>query len=369
MNQKVAIIHDHVMYFSGAERILFTLLKMYPRADIYTSLITRECRELLQQATCGKIVVSGYNAFPFAHRLNNWFKPWIIWYWEQLDLSVYDLVISVSHSFSSKSVITSPRTLHVAYVLTPPRYLYTEYNETQIINNRLIHWLLSPFLSWLRVNDFVGAQRPDLLIAISRTVQARIKKYYRRDSLVIYPPVTLLPPRLKNDRPKTYFVCISRLAKPKGIELAIRACNRLKTPLVVVGEGAQARYLKSIAGPTIAFRGHVSDEQIAEIYVGAKALIYPSIEEDFGLVPVEAMGHGVPVIGYNSGGTSETVENGKTGILFDEYSTPALIRAIQAFHKIHFAQDVCRQQAARFSKQAFITNMQQAVKTAANFSS
>lgn len=351
----IAIIHDVFIEFGGAERVLLALLDLYPTADVYIPLFRNDRRVEIHQHTKGKIITSYFNFIPFIHSASIVLKPLLYLYWETLDLKEYDLVISSSHSFSSKSVITGPNTLHVSYIHTPPRYLYAEYNETRILHHPMMQMLLSPLLSWLRVRDFIGAQRPDVLIANSKTVQARIKKYYRRDSTVIYPPVQI-PKKLRKRNPQ-YFLCVSRLAKQKGIDLAIFACNDLRERLVIIGEGGQEKYLRSIAGPTIEFWGRVPDEQMAPVWAGAKALIYPSIDEDFGIVPVEAMAHGVPVIGHNSGGTKETVVDGKTGVLFEKWTTVELIRTLKKCKNMNTPTKMIQNYAARFSSIIFNKNI------------
>lgn len=356
---KVAVVHDVFIESGGAERVLLALLDLYPKADVYIPLLREDRRRELRQHTKGKIVSSGLNSIPFIHSASLLLKPLLYLYWEQLDLSTYDLVISSSHSFSSKSVITGPNTLHISYIHTPPRYLYTEFNETQVLRRPWLRILFSPLLSWLRVRDYIGAQRPDVLIANSKTVQARIKKYYRRESVIIYPPVKIHK-RLPRKDPR-YFVCMSRLARQKGIDLAIRACNELNEQLVIVGEGSQEQYLRLIAGPTITFLGHVPDADMPKAWAGAKALIYPSIEEDFGMVPVEAVAHGVPVIGYKSGGTIETVIDGKTGILFSEFTTQSLINAMKRFSKTHFFVETMGKHASLFSEHRFYKKIAQLI--------
>jgi len=352
---KVAIIHDVFIEFGGAERVLLALLSLYPAADVYIPLLHKKWLEKLQQHTKGRIISSWLNHIPFVHSASILLKPPLYLYWEQLDLKEYDLVISSSHSFSSKSVLTSPHTLHVSYIHTPPRYLYTEYNETQILRRPLMRVLLSPLLSWLRVRDFIGAQKPDILIANSKHVQERIKKYYRRDSAVIYPPVEI-PKKLLRKNPK-YFVCVSRLVKQKGMDLAIKACNQLKTRLIVVGEGAQEKYLRSIAGPTIEFWGRVTDEKTGNVWAGAKALIYTSIDEDFGIVPVEAMAHGVPVIAYDSGALRESVIEGVTGMFFETFTQEALCLTLSRFGQRTFSEALITQRARLFSEKVFLQKM------------
>lgn len=357
---KVAVVHDVFIEFGGAERVLLALLDLYPTADVYIPLLGDDRREELKGHTKGKIYSSTLNYIPLVHSASILLKPLLYLYWEQLDLKGYDLVISSSHSFSSKSVITSPQTLHVSYIHTPPRYLYAEFNETRILNKPLMRLALSPLLSWLRVRDFIGAQRPDILIANSHTVQMRILKYYRRESVVIYPPVRI-PKQLPKRHPK-YFLCVSRLARQKGMDLAIRACNTLKERLVIVGEGAQEQYLRSIAGPTVEFRGNVPDEKMTGVWAGAQALIYPSIEEDFGIVPVEAMAHGVPVIAYDSGALRETIIEKKTGVFFATFTEGDLLRGISEFRQISFSAQYIQQQARLFSERLFTRKMKQLLK-------
>jgi glycosyltransferase involved in cell wall biosynthesis len=358
---RVAIIHDVFIEFGGAERVLLALLDVYPTADVYIPLLRKNHRLELRRHTKGRIISSWLNNIPLVHSASILLKPLLYLYWEQLNLNEYDLVISSSHSFSSKSVITSPHTLHVSYIHTPPRYLYTEFNETRILKRPFFRILLSPLLSWLRVRDFIGAQRPDILIANSKTVQARIKKYYRRDSVVIYPPVRI-PNKLPKRNPQ-YFVCVSRLARQKGIDLAIKVCNQRKERLVIVGEGAQEVYLRSIAGPTIEFWGRVPDEKMSRVWAGAKALIYPSIEEDFGIVPVEAMAHGAPVIAHDSGALRESVIDGKTGVFFNTHTKESLVQAINILAKISLSASQISKHARLFSENTFTHSIKRLVQS------
>jgi glycosyltransferase involved in cell wall biosynthesis len=364
--KKTAIIHDVFIEKGGAERVFLSLLEMYPQADVYIPLLSSQHIPEIRSKTSGKVISSFLNNIPFVHSASVVLKPLLFLYWEYLDLSKYEVVITSSHSFSSKAVITSPDTHHVSYVHTSPRYLYTEYNETRILKKKLFRILLLPILSWLRSRDFLAAQRPDVLVANSNVVQRRIQKYYRRSSIVIPPPIKL--PRLKKKLKKVkfsdqYFLCHSRLAKQKGIDLAIIACNELKLPLIVVGRGSQEEYLRSIAGPTIQFKGFVPDEVMPTVYAGAKALIYCSIEEDFGLVPVEAMAHGVPVIGYRSGGTAETVLHQKTGLLFDKYTVEDLKKTLRVFGTKKISDVVCKQHAKKYAEEKFKRKMKKVIET------
>lgn len=356
---KVAIVHDHFLYFGGAERVLLSLLKIFSQADVYLAFASQQWLSVVKKSTSGKVFVSPFNKLPFVQQSADWYKPIIFTYWEHLVLAKYDLVVSSSHSYSSKSVCVSRGTPHMSYVLTPPRFLYEEFNETQWLKKMPWRMMFGPFLSRMRQWDYKSAQRPDVLIASSKTVQDRMRRYYKRDSIVIYPPVAI--PRKLPKRDPRYYVCVSRLVKQKGIDLAIRACNKLRAPLVVVGKGAEEGRLRAAAGKTITFRGFVSDEKMADVYAGAKALIFPAIDEDFGIIPVEAMAHGVPVIAYNSGGIRETVIDGKTGILFREYTTIALRNEINRLERLHFSQKTLRQHALRFSEKNFREKVREVV--------
>jgi glycosyltransferase involved in cell wall biosynthesis len=230
----------------------------------------------------------------------------------------------------------------------------------QFINKDTVKILLSPLMSFLRKHDYQGAQRPSILISNSKNVQKRIRKYYKRKSIVIYPPVKL-PKSENKTTSKNYYLFFSSLVKQKGAELAVKTFNSLKKPLVVVGTGPRKTYLKRLAKDNIKFKGFIPERDKGKIYAGAKALIYCSIEEDFGIIPVEAMAHGVPVIAYKSGGVSETVVDGKTGLLFNKYSIEDLQRAIAKFEGMKFSSSACRNQAMQFSEEIFSNKLRKLV--------
>jgi glycosyltransferase involved in cell wall biosynthesis len=304
-NLSVAVVHDSFIYLGGAERVLESMLELFPQADVYIPLISRPYLQKLQ--TRHRVFTSALNHIRPPEKYLSWLKPLVLMYWADLNLNKYDLVLSSSHSFSAKSVKVGQPTVHLSYIHTPPRYLYSEFNEMSWLKKAPFKWLSAGVLAWLRRQDVRTARRVNVLIANSKTTQARIKKYYQRQSLVIYPPVQLpsfMPPR--STKP-SYYLFHSRLVKQKGAELVISTFNQLGKPLMVVGTGPEEKRLKSIATKNITFLGFVPDNQLAKLYAKTKALIYTSIDEDFGLVPVEAMAHGVPVIAFNSGGVRETV--------------------------------------------------------------
>lgn len=349
--KKVAIIHDVFIENGGAERVLLSIISMFPEADIFVPLLSDDNKKLIEKETSGKVFSSFFNHIPLIHSASILLKPFLYLYWELLDLSGYDLVITSSHSFSSKGVITSADALHISYIHTPPRYLYAEFNETQILKNKFFRVLLTPLLSWLRQKDFVAAQRPDVLVANSKEIQRRIKKYYRRDSRLVYPPVQKFVAKNTKSK-KEYYVCFSRLAKQKGMDLIIKTFNKTKKKLVVIGRGSQREYLESIAGSNIRFLGYVEDKNLAKVFLKAKALVYGSIEEDFGIVPVESLGMGVPVIAFYSGGVKEIVTN-RTGVFFKERTEQSLLEALRKFEKKKFLKKDCKNRAALFSEKKF----------------
>lgn len=348
---RVAVIHDALLYMGGAERVLAAILHLFPTADLYTAFLVPELRGWVSRYTSGNVFVSPFDRILCARRFADWFKLPLHFWWESLDLSSYDLIISSSHSFSSKSIIAPINVVHISYIHTPPRYLYDEYNETRWTRHPFIRPLLEPFLYWMRQRDTKAAKRPTKLIGNSKTVQKRIKKYYGRDSAIVYPQV-VIPKRLLRGC-RRYYLCVSRLVKQKGIDLAVRVCTKLNQPLVVVGTGPQESYLRSIAGPTIQYLGFVPDDKMADVYSGAKAFLYCAIDEDFGMVPVEAMAHGVPVIAYNSGGIRETVIDGKTGVMFNNHTVESLVEAIRRFEGLRFSQQFLVDYARQFSEKRF----------------
>lgn len=328
------------------------LVELFPDADLFSSLVNERFVSTLD-LNGRHIRSSMLSRLPFMERYASLLKPLVYIYWRTIILQKYDIVISSSHSFSSKSVQHNKSALHISYIHTPPRYLYEQYNAMLFTRVGVFRWVLSPLFWALRKIDYADAQRPTVLLANSHTVKKRIEKYYGRSSLVIYPPVKLptLPPKSAPRSP--YFLSVSRLVKQKGIELIIRTCNEMQLPLKIVGIGPYEAKLRSLAGPTIEFVGYLDDTELSRVYARSKAVICASIDEDFGLVPIEAMAHGVPVIGYKSGGISESVIDKKTGIFFTEHTVESLKSAITSFEAIPFSPAVCRRQAKKFATGVF----------------
>jgi len=350
----IAIVHDIFGQYGGSENVAIELARIFPNADIYTTWFDHHnpAYHLLQ-----KRIKSSFPVFhPYSlFRNKNYLKPIIQAYWEKLDFSSYDLVFSSSHSYSSKAIITPPQVRHICYCHTPPKYLYTEYSESNIKNSRF--FLTQIALSLLRQSDYVAAQRPDIFVTNSKTVQSRIQKYYRRNSFIVYPPVNVPKKYQPTHNKEDYYIYLGRLSKGKNISLAIHACNALRRRLIVAGDGPERHCLQTIAGPTIQFTGGVNETMKQKLLTNARGCIFPCIDEDFGIVPVEAMAYGTPVIALYSGGVTETVIEGRTGIFYYRDSVDSLVDAIKKFEIMHFHPRMCYKQAKKFSSELFKKNI------------
>jgi glycosyltransferase involved in cell wall biosynthesis len=214
---------------------------------------------------------------------------------------------------------------------------------------------------FLRIVDKRGANRPDVLVANSKNVAKRIESYYGRKSIIIYPPVEVPTFKDKEKKGSEYYVWVSRLVRQKGADLAIGACNNLKKKLVIIGDGDERESLKKVSGKTIEFKGACDDDKKFRIIKGAKALIYTSVDEDFGIVPVEALKLGVPVVAFNSGGVREAVDDGKTGVLYSDYSIEGLSSALLELDKIKINKQNCLNKGSLFGKKIFENKIRELV--------
>lgn len=350
---KVAIIHDWLNQYGGAEQVLSALHEIYPEAPIYTSIYWPEAMPREWQGW--DIRPSWLNRLPFVNQHHQPFLPLYPLAFESFDLSGYELIISNKSAFCH-GVKTSPETLHLCYCLTPARFLW---NYKEYAGRERIPWLMRAFLPLfidrLRLWDRAAADRVDHFVAISQEVQARIKRFYQRDSTLIYPPVDAERFRLAN--PEDYFLVVSRLIPYKRIDIAIQAFNDLGLPLLIIGEGRDEKRLKAMAGPNINFLGRLADGQLTHYLSRCRALIFPG-QEDLGLVPLEAMACGRPVIAYAGGGALETVVEGETGLLFSQQSAEDLARTVKDFDDRHFDPPAIRAHAARYDRTRFKAQLQ-----------
>ncbi len=352
---KVALVYDRINKWGGAERLLLALHELFPEASLYTSVYDKE---KALWAEVFDIRTSFLQNIPFAstnHELLAAFMPLAF---ESFTFDEYDLVISLT-SEAAKGIITKPGTIHICYCLTPTRYLWSGYDE--YFKSDSLKIMSKPIVSGLRRWDIAASRRPDAFIAISKEVQKRIKKYYGRESDLVYPPVTLsarAQERKSATKEGEYFLVVSRLSKFTGykrVDLVIEAVNELKIPLKIIGDGSLRKELEQMAGPTIEFIGNVNDDELGGYYKNCKALIFPG-KEDLGLVMIEAQMFGKPVIAYKEGGAVELVIEAKTGIFFQQQTKKSLIEALQKFEKTKFDSKACRKNAEKFSMDKFKQN-------------
>lgn len=347
LSLQVAIVYDWLNKIGGAEQVLTALSGLYPDADWYTSVWEPSRLPASQR---WKVHVSWVNKIPYLrthHELLPLFLPFIF---ESFALKKYELVISVG-SAASKGVLTQPGTLHINYCLTPTRYLWSHQEGYLATLPKFFVPLASLSMHVLQQWDYVAAQRPDIMISISDCVKKRVKKYYNRESEVIYPPVNLdrFPLALSTSaRVRGYYLIVSRLVPYKNIELAIKVFNQTNQTLIIIGTGSEAKKLRKLARPNIIFLGFIPDRDLPEFYRHAKAYLQCN-EEDFGISMVEALASGTPVLAYAKGGASEIVTPA-TGVLYNELSEPSLKRAVAKLEVTKFSPSSCRKQAQKFAK-------------------
>ncbi len=338
---KIALVYDRVNKWGGAERVLLALHELYPNAPLFTSVYDPASAGWAQ--VFPKVIPTFLQKFPYAktsHELYPWLTPLAF---ETFRFDDYDIVISVT-SADAKGIITKPETFHLCYCLTPTRYLWSHADVYGTAK-------YGPLFTYLKHWDKIASHRPDAYVAISKTVQDRINKYYGMDSQVIYPPVEINTSKLEPPVYKNYFLWVGRLVAYKRIQIIVEVFNDLKLPLVVIGLGQLADKLRQMARDNVYFLGWQSEEELTRYYQHARGLIFWH-EEDFGLVPVEAMAAGTPVIGLNRGGLSETVIHGVTGHLVED-SREILKSAILNFSRASFDSDIIRTHAQKFAKDRF----------------
>lgn len=352
---KIAIVHEFLTKMGGAEKVLLSLHKIYPEAPIYTLLYDE--KGLGDNFKDCKIISSSLNKYPsYFRRKTKIFLPKLAQAIEEFDFSEYDIVISSSNSFAH-GILTKPSTFHVCYCHSPMRYVwdwYHEYMEENKIGYGIKGLYIRNLLHNIRIWDKVSSKRVDFWIANSKNTQDRIKKYYKKKSKIICPPVPVDEIVASDNVPDDYYVVVSRLEPYKKIDLAITAFNQSGRSLVIIGTGSNESRLKKMAKNNIEFLGWQSDQAVYEYMRNAKGFIFAG-EEDFGITSVESMACGRPVVALKRGGTLETIIENKTGIFFDQETPESLNKAIDKLEKnyINFIPANCRKQAENFSTQKF----------------
>ncbi len=364
---KIAIAHDSFTQLGGAERVVDALHELFPNAPVFTLVYDPKFKAKYKN---WDIHTSGLQTLFLSLGKLQYLLPLIPWAVDNLDFSGFDLVISSSSGFA-KNIRVPKNCVHLNYCHTPTRFLWTEPDYVNREVPVLIRPLVKPLLGHMKKWDYNGAQRVNKFIANSKEVQARIKKYYTRDSTIIYPFINtefwnpvVQPPGVPIKR--DYFLLAGRLQVYKNNEFMIGIFNDIGLPLHVVGTGRQENYLRSIAKPNIKFFGYVSNERLRDEYSGAKGFIFPQLE-DFGLMPLEAAACGTATLAYGKGGSLETIIPGVTGEFFDSYDKEKIKQLILSWDPQKYTADNLRQQAEKFSKEIFKENIKREVSKLKEF--
>ena len=359
--QNIALVHDYLTQYGGAERVLSELCLLFPNAPIYTLLYDEKMTgRAFADRTIYTSSLQKVPRSPFFHRFLALWMPLAI---EQFDLSAYDIVVSSSASFG-KGILTREYTHHICYCHTPMRSAWMDYKD--VIGSSLYPQWLSTFfpllLPYMRLWDRSSAQRVDTMLCNSYFIQQKIERYYHRNATVVYPPVST--GRFSIGEAKDYFLLVGRMLPYKRFDIAVEACTALKLPLVVVGNGPEYPRLKKMAGDTITFLGRVSDDVLRVMYSQARAFLVPQ-EEDFGISPIESLASGRPVIAYRAGGALEYVKEGENGLLFGQQNAMSLQEALIRFDRMVFDPETVRKTALRFDRSVFHNEIVRVVRSAA----
>lgn len=366
---KIAIVHDYLRTYGGGERVLEELHSIWPEAQIYTATADYKRMGIFGNKFKKMNIKTSWaqNIYPFVKK-PLLYRPLLPFIWSTFNLKDVDIVISSSGSNMAKNVKTPSGAVHVCYCYTPPRFLYNIKTENPILHKQPLKIFFNPIFKILKKYDLSGIQKINILVAISKTVQFRITKHYKRNSIIIYPPCQIpqTTPEINNNG--RYFIVVSRLVKYKNIDLIIKTFNKISLPLFIVGRGRDENKLHKLAknNSNITFFGEVDDQKLHDLYKNCKALIVATSDEDFGMTIPEAAGYGKPAIAYYSGGARETVQEGKTGIFFRHLTITDLKQAIVEFERLKFDPVKIWKYSLVFSKKAFRDNIQNLVKQIVN---
>lgn len=351
---RVAIVHYWLVGMRGGEKVVEALCEMYPQADVFTHVYVPEM--VSDRIRQHRIIPTFVNALPRASRMYKAYLPLMPLALEQLDLRGYDLVIS-SESGPSKGIIAPPDAVHVCYCHTPMRYIWNMYHDYRQGAGWLARRMMPLLTHYLRMWDVSSAARVDSFVANSTTVARRIKRYYGADSVVIHPPVDteafspVSPSEVGN-----YFLMVGELVAYKRPDLAVRAFNEMKLDLVIIGGGEMLDDIRRLAGPTVKVLGSQPFDVLKQHYARCRALIFPG-EEDFGMVPVEAMASGRPVVAYRRGGAVETVASGLSGVFFEQQTVDDISLAVQNLSRIEIDSSQIVAHAKQFGRDQFFQKM------------
>lgn len=363
---RIALVHYWLVNMRGGEKVLESLCSLYPSADIYTHVVDR--KRISKSLNKHHIHTTFINKLPFARTKYQIYLPFMPLALEQLDLRKYDLVIS-SESGPAKGVLTSAKTPHICYCHSPMRYLWDFYQDYLEECSSLKRIMFRYVAHKLRMWDLASASRVDHFIANSNNVAARIRKHYRREAEIIYPPIDVdfftpqTQEKILTGQQKTY-IMIGQLVRYKATHIAVEAFNSSGKKLLIIGEGSEEQSLRRIAKDNIQFLGRVDDATLKKTLAQARALIFPG-EEDFGIVPLEAMAAGIPIIAYGQGGVLETVQENKSGLFFQEQTAQSLNAAVEAFERqeSQFSAHTIQKSVQHFSRTIFEKKMRASIET------
>jgi glycosyltransferase involved in cell wall biosynthesis len=345
---RIALVHDWLNQIGGAEDVLETLVAMFPTAPIYTSMYWQEGMPPAYRAW--DIRTTWMDRLPSIYRHH---QPYLLLYplaFAKLDLSAHDVVLSNKSGFCHG--VQTGETVHICYCLTPTRYVWDfDAYAAQETLSPILTATLRPIIALLRRWDYRAAQRVDHFVAISRAIQARIRRTYGRDSIIIHPPVDTarFQPAPTHD---DYYLIVSRLIPYRRIDMAVRAFSQLGLPLVIAGDGRDRSRLEAQARPNVTFLGYVPDEDLPDLFARCRAYVLPGVE-DFGIAPLQAQAAGRPVIAYGAGGALDTVIQGETGVFFYQPTPEALADAVRDFDPEGMSTQTCVQNAGRFGVSVF----------------
>lgn len=356
---KIALVHDYLIDYGGAERVLSTLHEIYPDAPIYVSIYRKNNLGKFAKEFEGiKIIQSWFGYLPFADKIVSPLRFLLPLIWNSFDFSRFDLIIT-SASWAVTKGLAKGKTKEICYLHSPPRYLYG-YDTSRNWKGKWFSKFVDIFAlvvnHFMRMYDFRKAQKVDFFIANSKNTGTRIEKFYKRfDYKVIYPPVDVL--EIINFQTEiedsNYYLTGGRFVASKNFDLIIKACIKAKVKLKIFGSGIEERNLKSLQDNSIEFLGRVDDQKLVSLYRNAKAFIVAQVDEDFGITPIEAAAAGCPTIAYRGGGYLETVIDGKTGVLFNDLSVESISQAVKRLERIKIDPEDFIKQAKKFSKERF----------------
>lgn len=371
---KIALVQDYLKEYGGAEAVFETLSDIFPNAPIYTSIYKPAFlgphRQRLEKKWSHRVHQSFFQYIPFAQKIISPLRLLSPLAFKSFDFSDFDIIVTSTTGAYFPNSLNKKQAKLICYCHTPPRYLYGLPTARNFTKNKIIKFLVAIVNHFLRLKDFKFSQNVDQYVANSKTTAARIKKFYRRDALVINPPIDLpkINPALSREgarRAEGFYLTGGRFTRAKRFDVAIEACNQLGVKLKIFGRdfAGVSDELKQISGPTIEFLGEVDNETRSQLYGQAKAFIFSADQEDFGMVPVESMALGCPVIAYRSGGVTETVVENKTGVFFDELTGKSCADAIQKFQKLKLKSSDCISRASEFSTEKFISKIKKLIST------